>query len=126
MSRQRATADPVGLGAGEASLVVTTAIEIPMAAQQRAGWRGVETRCNVRPGCTAMFSNVAAGDLVRDTLIAERAQQPIEYLRRVTNVNGLNDTGLLNVSADIIQKSQRASQTADPSDQIDRTIIVLG
>ena len=73
-----------------------------------------------------MFSNVAASHLVGDALIAERAQQPIEYLRRVTNVNGLNDTGLLNVSADIIQKSQRTSQTADPSDQIDRTIIVPG
>ena len=73
-----------------------------------------------------MFANVAAGDLVRDTLIAERAEQPIEYLGRVMNCDGLNDTGLLNVRADIIQKSQRASQTADPSDQINRTIIVLG
>ena len=73
-----------------------------------------------------MFANVAAGDLVRDTLIAERAEQPIEYLGRVMNCDGLNDTGLLNVRADIIQKSQRASQTADPSDQINGAMIVLG
>jgi hypothetical protein len=69
---------------------------------------------------------VTTGYLVGDALVAERAQQPVEYLGRISLRHRLNDTGSLRISTDIIKKGQRASQTADPSDQIDRTIIVLG
>jgi hypothetical protein len=63
-----------------------------------------------------MFADVAAGHLIGNTLIAERSQQPIEYLGRVALGNGFKDTGFLNISADVIKERQRASQTADPSD----------
>ena len=124
MTRHRAGIDVVGFGASEADLVVSTAVKVPIGAKQRAGWRGVETRCNVRPGCIAMFSNVAASHLVGDALIAERAEKPIRNSRCVVIGDGLNDTGFPNVSPDVIEKCQRSRQATDPSDQIDRAIIV--
>src|ERR1035437_2263395 len=73
-----------------------------------------------------MFADVAAGHLIGNTLIAERSQQPIEYLGRVALGNGFKDTGFLNISADVIKERQRSRQAADPSDQINRAIKMLG
>ena len=73
-----------------------------------------------------MLANVAASDLIGDTLIAERVQQPVEYLGRVALGNRVKDTGFLNISEYIIKKCQRSGQAADLSDQINRAIIVLG
>ena len=49
-----------------------------------------------------MFSNVATGDLVGDALKAERVQEPVENSGRVVPGNGVNDTGILNISADVV------------------------
>jgi hypothetical protein len=73
-----------------------------------------------------VLANVAASDLIGDTLIAERVQQPVEDLGRVALGNSLKDTGFLNINEDIIKKCQRSGQAADLSDQINRAIIVLG
>jgi hypothetical protein len=48
-----------------------------------------------------MFVDVAPGDRVRDTLVAESAQQPIEYLGRVSSRNSFRDTGFLNIGTDL-------------------------
>ena len=53
-----------------------------------------------------MLANVAAGDLVRDALMTERVQQPVEYFGRVPIDDGLKDTGFQGISADIIEKRQ--------------------
>lgn len=73
-----------------------------------------------------MFSNIAAGDLVGNALIAEGVQKPIEYLGRVTNSDGLKDTGFQRVSSNVIEKRQQSRQTTNPSDQINGAMIVLG
>ena len=73
-----------------------------------------------------MLANVAASDLIGDTLIAERVQQPIEYVGCVALGNSLKDTGFLNINEDIIKKRQRSGQATDSSDQINRAIVVLG
>jgi hypothetical protein len=69
---------------------------------------------------------LAAGYLIGDALVAERTQQPFEYLGRVTISNGLKDTGFPSISADVIKKCQRTGQTADPSDQLRRMVILFG
>jgi hypothetical protein len=38
----------------------------------------IYTLCDIRPGDAAMFADVAAGDLVRNPLVAEPIHQPIE------------------------------------------------
>jgi hypothetical protein len=73
-----------------------------------------------------MLANVAASDLIGDALVAERTQQPVEYLGCVTTSNGLKHTGFSSIGADIIKKRQRSGQAADLSDQINRAIIVFG
>lgn len=73
-----------------------------------------------------MLADVGAGHLIGDTLIAERVQQPVEYLGRVALGNSVKDTGFLNINEDTIQKRQRSGQATDSSDQINRAIIVLG
>jgi hypothetical protein len=73
-----------------------------------------------------VLTNVPTGHLIGNALVAERAQQPIEYLGCVTISNGLKDTGFPSISADIIKKCQRSGQAADPSDQINRAIMVVG
>jgi len=73
-----------------------------------------------------MFTDVAAGYLIGDALKAERVQQPIKDLGGVALGNGIKDTGLLNVSADIIKKCQRSGQTTDGSNQLRRTAVLFG
>jgi hypothetical protein len=73
-----------------------------------------------------VLANVLTGHLIGNALIAERGQQPVEYLGCVTTSNGLKDTGFLNINVDIIKKCQRSGQAADLSDQVNRAIIVLG
>jgi hypothetical protein len=102
VSWHRAGIDVVWFRATEAALVVSATVKVPIGLKQRAGRGGTQTPRDIRPGCTAMFSNVAAGNLVRDALKVERAQQPIEYLGRVALGNGFKDTGFLHITADII------------------------
>jgi hypothetical protein len=73
-----------------------------------------------------MFTDVAAGDLIGNPLIAERTQQPIEYFGRISLRDRLNDTCFLRIGADIVKKGQRSRQTTNFSDQINRANIVLG
>jgi hypothetical protein len=63
----------------------------------------------IRPGNVAVLANIATSYLVRDALVAEGVQKPVEYLGRVTNSDGLKNTGLQYISADIVQKCQRPS-----------------
>ena len=73
-----------------------------------------------------MFADVAAGDLIGDALITEGVQKPVENLGCISMGDGIEDIGFLHINADVIKKSQRASQTADPSDQINRANKMLG
>jgi hypothetical protein len=51
-----------------------------------------------------MFVDVAPGDRVRDTLVAESVKQPIEYLGRVLSRNRRCDAGFLNIGTNLVQK----------------------
>ena len=54
-----------------------------MAAQQRAGQRSRKALGDCCPGRIAVLADVIAGDLIRDTLVAEVQDQPIEKPRCV-------------------------------------------
>jgi hypothetical protein len=99
---------------------------VPIGTKKRARWNLIETPLDIRPSDVAMLAYVPTGDLIGNTLIAERAQQPVEYLGCVPTSNGLKHTGFSSIDADIIKKRQRSGQAADPSDQINRAIVVLG
>jgi hypothetical protein len=73
-----------------------------------------------------MFTDIAAGHLIGDALVAERAQKPVKYLGRVALGNSFKDTGFLNISADIVQKRQGASEAANCPNQLRRTAILFG
>jgi hypothetical protein len=126
MSWHGASIDVVGFGATEAALVVSATVKVPIGLKQRAGRGGFETPRHIRPGDTAVLSNVASGDLVRDALITERVQKPVENLGRVTINDGIEDASFLYIASEVIKKRQRARQATDPSDQINHAIIWLG
>jgi hypothetical protein len=73
-----------------------------------------------------VLPNVASGDLVRNALITERVQEPVENLGRVTISDRIEDAGLPYIGSEIIKKRQRARQATDLSDQINRAMIWLG
>lgn len=73
-----------------------------------------------------MLTNVAAGDLVRDALVAEGVQKPVKNLGRVTIDDGIEDTSFLYIGSEVIKKRQRSRQATNSSDQINRAIKMLG
>jgi hypothetical protein len=126
MPGHRAGINMVGLRTAEAALVVSAAIIVPIALKQRARRNLSETRPDFGPGDVAVLANVPTGHLVGNTLIAERAQQPIKYLGRISPLHRLNDTGSLRISVDVLKKGQRSRQTANTPDQINPAIKMLG
>jgi len=80
---QGACIDVVGLRAGEAGLVVSAALEMPVAAQLRARRCILLARRNRRPCSRAMLVDVVARDAIGDALEAKRRNEPIENRRRV-------------------------------------------
>jgi len=126
MARQGTGIDVLGFGAGETTLLISATIKVPIGLKERARRGGINACRDNRPGDAAMFTDVAAGDLIGDTLVAERSQQPIEYLGRVAHGNGVMDTGSLNISADIVQKCQRSCQATDRPNQLRRTTASFG
>jgi hypothetical protein len=61
--------------------------------------------------------DVRFGDLIRDALVAERRDQPIEQRRRVAIPNGGGDTDPTIIAANHIKKVGRASKAANAMDQ---------
>jgi hypothetical protein len=61
--------------------------------------------------------HVGFSDLVRNALVAQGGDQPIEQRGRVGIPNGGSDTGPAIIVADLIDKVGRACETADPVDQ---------
>ena len=60
--------------------------------------------------------NIAASNLIGDSLIAERIQQPVEKFRRIALCQSVMDTRPLNICPDIIEECQRAGEAANFSD----------
>src|SRR3954462_9712282 len=70
-TRYRAGVDMIGLGTGEAALVVPAAPVVPVGLELPAGGRSLEACLHFGPGCGPMLLHVALGNPVRDTLKAE-------------------------------------------------------
>jgi hypothetical protein len=62
----------IGLGAGEAALVVPAARVIPVGVEFPAGGRRFKAGLHFGPGRGTMLLDVAPGNLVRDALKAKR------------------------------------------------------
>jgi hypothetical protein len=103
-TRYRAGIDMIGLGTGEATLVVPAARVVPVGLEFPAGRRRLEACLHFGPGCGAMLVHVAPGNPVRDTLKAKRRKEPVENGRRVVRRDSLIQTRLTNFFVDLIEE----------------------
>ena len=78
MARHWAAVNMVRLGAGAATLVVSAAMEMPVASELRAGGAMTKFGLDVVPPRTAVRLHIVEGHTIRDALIAQRRHQPIE------------------------------------------------
>ena len=69
-------------------------------------------------GRAAVLAHVIAGDLVRDALVAERAQEPIEEPGRVMLVDCPLNADLAQAGLDVFNEGQGPCQHADTLDQL--------
>jgi hypothetical protein len=113
---QRAGSNMVGLGAGPADLVEPAAMEVPVALELGAGGTSAQLSSDIGPGHVPMRLHVGFGDLIRDALVAQRSDQPIEQCWRVATSNRGGDPGPTSFMADPVDEVGRTSETADPID----------
>lgn len=103
-TRYGAGVDMLGLGTGEASLVVPAALVVPVGGELLAGGRFLKACLDLEPGCGPMLLHVAPGNSVRDTLKAERRKEPIENGRRIARRDSLIQTRVSNFFVDLTEK----------------------
>jgi hypothetical protein len=120
----------IGLGAGVPALVVPAVVKMPVAFELRAARGAAQIACNDLPGCPAVALHVVEGDLVGDALVAQYRDKPIEQRGRIPGADGrMNAFGLERFTG-ISDKRGRASEVANPQDQLRgviqrRTILCL-
>ncbi len=95
MSRQRASGNVVGLGAGATGLFVAAAMKMPIGFQLRATWSFSQILADCGPGRLAMAGHVIYGDLVRDPLKTKIMHQPVEQDRIIMTVNGSTQSWIM-------------------------------
>ena len=71
MGRQRTAANMIGLGAGSAELLVSAAVEMPVAFELGARGTSGKFVVDIVPSHIPMLLHVIGGDLIRDALVAE-------------------------------------------------------
>jgi len=103
-ARYRAGVDMIGLGTGEAALVVPAARVVPIGVELLAGGRSLEACIHRGPGCGPMLLHVASGNSIRDSLKAERCKEPIENGRRLARRDSLIQTRMTNFFVDLIEE----------------------
>jgi hypothetical protein len=72
---------------------------------------------DVVPGQPAVTVHVVASDSVRDALVAQRVDQPIEYRRRVAIGDPFSHPVGLELGSNVIDQARGSGKTADPVDK---------
>jgi hypothetical protein len=103
-TRHRADVDMVGLGAGEAALVVPAALVAPEAMELLTGGRCLEACLYFGPGCGPVLLHVAPGNSVRDALKAERREEPIENGSRIARHDSFIQACVTDFLVDLIEE----------------------
>src|SRR5437868_2025149 len=96
--------DMIGLGAGEAALVVAAAPVVPEGLELLAGGRTLEACLRIGPGRGPMLLHVVTGNLVGDPLEAERREEPIDNGGRIARRDSLIEPRLTNLLVDLIEQ----------------------
>ena len=122
MGRERTAADVIGLGAGLTQLAVMTLVKVPIAAELGATGTSPKALIDIRPFGVTVLLHVGGSDLVRDALVAERCDQPIENLRGVVLSYCCSDTLSVKVGAYLVDQVRGPGQTANAVNHRSRMI----
>src|SRR5260370_37162023 len=122
MRRQRTACNMIGLGAGSAELVISTAVEVSVALQFRAGGAVGKFLVDIVPPHIPMLLHVVVGDLIRDALVAESCDQPFEDPRGLALPHCCSDTLSVKVGANVVDQARGTGQTANSVDHPNRMI----
>jgi hypothetical protein len=120
----------VEFGAGVPALVVPAVVKLPVASELRTTRCAAKIALNRLPSCQAMALHVVGCDLVGDALVAQYRDKPIEQRGRVPGADGRVNAFGLERFPGISDKRGRASELANPEDQLRgviqrRTILCL-
>jgi hypothetical protein len=69
--------------------------------------------------------HVVAGDRVGDALKAERRHDPVKQLGRIVHFDGVQDAGLKQLGAEVIDQGRTACQAANRVDEAERVGVAL-
>ena len=94
----------IGLGTGEAALVVPAAPVVLEGLELWAGGRISEACLHFGPGRGPMLLHVVTGNLVGDALKAERRQEPIENRRCIARRDSLIQARVTKLLVDLIEQ----------------------
>src|SRR5205823_6093951 len=122
MGRDWTTADMLGLGAGSAELGISAAMEMPVALELGAGDALGKFLVDVLPLDITVLLHIVVGDLIRDALVAESCDQPIEDRRGIALSHCCSDTISMKVGANLVDQTSRTGQTANSVDHADRMV----
>src|SRR4030081_2258417 len=107
-------------GAGSAALVEPAIMEPPVAAELGAARVTRQASLNQLPRRLAMLGEIPVCHLVRDALVAQGVDQPVEQGRRIVAANGGSKTAVL--APNVVDEGSRAGEAADSVDDADRML----
>ena len=122
MRWQWTAADVIGLGAGPPQLGVVAALKVPVALELGATGISGKFFVDLGPSHVTMLLHVGGGDLIRDTLVTERCDQPIEDRRGVVLSYCCSDAVSLEVGADLVDQVRGPGQAAHAVNHLNRVI----
>ena len=101
----------IWLGAGLTQLAVMTLVKVPVALEPGATGIPGKFVIDIGPAGGTVLLDVGGGDLIRDALVTERCDQPIEDRRGVVLSYCCSDAVSFEVGADLVD------QFGDPARQ---------
>ena len=113
VGRQGTFRKMIRLGTGLPALPVAAMIEVPIAAQLRAGRACLDQRGDLVPSEPAVPVHVAFGDVVADALVADGVEQPLEQRRGVPTANGGAHAAAGQVATDVVEHAMIAGDTTN-------------
>ena len=115
-----APADVVGFGASPSAFLEPAVMEAPVAAELGTARVVRKARLDQPPGRLAVLRDVTVRHLVRDALIAQGVDKPVEQGRRIVAADGGPETAVLGV--DIVNESGRTGEATDAMNDPDRML----
>jgi hypothetical protein len=100
---QGASIEVPGLGTRSGPLVISAVIEPPVTAKLRACWVSRQRFGNLRPADAAVLVHVPSRDRIRNSLKAQRLDQPIKQDRSVMIPDGATDAAITQIGANVVE-----------------------